>query len=186
MFNTYALPTTRLKLKNGVWGRKERLFAYIIAGKPDILDSQNYNVMQEVIKTPMDGPDGLGWENEGNWEDMHKISCLWKTEGTENETAVYDVWAKAVCKATEMNMIEYFEFWNYKLTQNTKDICGQFAKEPTNMMSWIGEIADLVDESASSCQGLEGWYGHNEKYYFFSTTKMHIGKADSYCENLGG
>jgi len=186
MFTNYALPKTRLKLKNGVWGRKERLFAYIFAGKPDILDRKNLNVIQEVIKTPMDGPDGLGWENEGNWEDMQKIACLWKTEGTKDERAVYDVWAKAVCKATKMNMIEYFEFWNYKLTENTKNICGQFAKEPSNMMAWIGEIADLVDESASSCQGLEGWYGHHEKCYFISSTRMYIKRADSYCEDLGG
>ena len=54
------------------------------------------------------------------------------------------------------------------------------------MMSWIGEIADLVDKSASSCQGLEGWYGHHEKCYFFSSKKMYFKKADPYCEDLGG
>ena len=83
-------------------------------------------------------------------------------------------------------MIEYFKFWNYKLTENTEDVCRQYAKEPTNMMSWIGEIADLVDESATSCYGLEGWYGHHGKCYIFSSKKMKLQEAAPYCEDLGG
>jgi hypothetical protein len=186
MFSFYALPKTRLNQKGGVWGRKDRLFTYISAGKPDILSRENYAIMSEIIKLPMDGLDGLGWENEGNWDDMHKIACLWKEEGTKDEAPVYDKWVKTVCKATEMNMIEYFKFWNYKLTEYTEDVCRQFTKEPTNMMSWIGEIADLVDESAASCHALEGWYGHHGKCYIFSSKKMKLEEAAPYCEGLGG
>lgn len=186
LFNFYALPQTRLKNKNGVWGRKERLFGYMSAGTPDILRHQNQNVINDFIKLPMDGLDGFGWENEGNWDDMHKISCMWNREGPKWNEDVYDVWARIVCKATQMNMLEYFEFWNVKLSKNTEDVCKEYAKEPSKMMSWIRNIADLVDESAESCKGLEGWYGHQGKCYTFSSKKLKHAEASKYCTELGG
>ena len=54
-----------------------------------------------------------GWENEGSWEYLHMISCIWKEDGTKNNVMVYDAWAKVVCKATNMYMLEYFAFWNF-------------------------------------------------------------------------
>ena len=138
-----------------------------------------------MIKFPMDGPDGLGWENEGSWEDLHRISCLWPTHGVNGDNpTIYDTWAKVVCMASEINMIEYFTFYHFQLSPETIRTCSQYAKKPTGVMGMIAEAEALAEETKAACE--DGWYGHNGKCFKFSKKKVDQKKQLEYCKSIGG
>jgi len=187
MFFFFALPATRTR-NAGIWGRASRIFGYIKSGEQNVLDENNYDSWTDIMKIPMDGLDGLGWENDGSWNEFPALIASYKDlpiqERPVTRDDMMDLWAKKVCMAKQMNMIEYFEFWRFPLSASTHEACNQYTHEPTEIMAWIASIRHLAETEVNECQ--DGWSGHSQKCFKLTEEKFNYDGAKEYCENLGG
>eukprot|EP00092_Neocalanus_flemingeri_P036569 GFUD01039815.1.p1 GENE.GFUD01039815.1~~GFUD01039815.1.p1 ORF type:complete len:630 (-),score=128.12 GFUD01039815.1:137-1996(-) len=182
----YAEPETRKAEKNGYWGRESRLFSYIRAGKEFLseLVQGRQTIMNDVIKLPMDGPDGSGWGEEGNWEDLHDISCIVNQLNRGKDVTGLDWFIGIVCEAKQMNMMEYFQFWVTEISASAEEVCSKFPMTPTKMISWISKIEQLAAESLGSCDEANGWYGHAGKCFYISQHYLSLSEAKTSCEDM--
>ena len=91
------------RLNKGTWGRDSRLFGYIMAGSENLLHSGDYGVWTDVLRIPMDGMDGSGWENDGSWDDLGRITEAYKDLPKEDKPRNFDekmnLWVRKVCSA---------------------------------------------------------------------------------------
>jgi len=187
MFFFYALPATRARVvKKG--GRESRIFGFIKAGQPNALNNKNYDVWEDILMIPMDGPDGSGsgWEHDGSWDDLPAIIASYKDlpvrQRPANDDEKLSLWAEKVCTTKQMNMIKYFEFWQFPLSTSTQEACNQYTHEPTEIMAWIDNIKHLAEEN--DCQ--EGWSGDSNKCFKFTEETFTYDGAKEYCQALGG
>jgi len=187
MFFFYSLPGTRF-LNAGTWGRGSRIFSYIKSGQPNIiLDNGNFDIWTDIMRIPLDGLDGSGWTNDGSWADFPEIIASYKDlpreelpDGMEEMT---NLWVKKICEVKQMNMIKYFEFWQFPLTPSTTEVCNQYTEEPMEMLAWIADIKHVA-EDVDGCQ--EGWYGYANKCFKLSEERVTYDGAEDYCNTLGG
>jgi len=186
LFYNFALPEKRIK-KWGTWGRESRIFSYVKSGKENLLYTEDYSVWSDVLKMPMDGPDGSGWEHSGNWNDLPAVIALFRDMPSEENPTNFDekmdLWAKNFCTAKQMNMVPYFDFWGFPLSTSTLASCNQHSDQPTDLINWIGNIENLAAEG-NNCP--DGWEGYSSKCFKVTESKFTYQGAKDYCEGLEG
>jgi len=186
LFTFFALPATRV---HGIWGRESRLFGYIKTLEQNQQINAAFkgmqNMMPDLQKIPFDGLDGTGWGDEGSWNDYPSIINLYKNFPRVMNTESYEYrnwWVERVCQGKQMNMVEYFKFWEFDLKESTIEACNQYASKPTEMMAWINHIEHLANDE-NNCP--QGWFGHSQKCFKLNSGKYTYSGAKEYCQGLG-
>ena len=130
--------------------------------------------------------------NDGNWDDLGRITEDYKDLPREDKMKVLknfdkmmNLWVRKVCSAKGMDMLPYFEFWQFpvNVSPSTSEACNQYLAQPSEIMAWLSSISQLASEGGN-CPA--GWQGSDSKCYRVSYDKLSYDKAREFCDGLDG
>ena len=124
--------------------------------------------------------DAVGWDV---WRTMNRMYFEMKTiEGSDDNKL--DIFTKIFCQASQKNVASYFQWWGYKLTEKTLEVCDTFPELETDPLLRYKAIDHTTITDHGSCD--EGWLPYGDSCFFLSEEQLTWYDSVEACNDAGG
>ena len=119
-----------------------------------------------------------GWES---WRGIMKK--YYKIEQVSGNDVKADTFAKFTCEQSEVNLAPYWEWWSYRLSEETKSVCAKYDDMEKDLVARYRDIEYAnVEQHRKDCP--KGWKPFGESCFLLSKDAATWSEAEKSCVQL--